>query len=222
MALKNPEERKAYHKRYNEIHRDRLRNQNQEYYLKNKTHILARAKSYQKEWQSKHKVRLKAKRRARYLSNKERELAVNRKWASKNKGRWRQYYINARAKDPERLRKHCRDSYWRHLEKRRKASRKYSRIKNLRRRARMASVRYDETGIKEWMEKIRSQSSATCYHCGKVAKIDDIEFDHVIPVSRGGAHALDNLCVSCFDCNRSKHDKTVSEWVRIGQQLLSL
>lgn len=38
------------------------------------------------------------------------------------------------------------------------------------------------------------------------------EIDHIIPVTRGGSHALDNLCVACKPCNSSKGDRLLSEW----------
>lgn len=34
-----------------------------------------------------------------------------------------------------------------------------------------------------------------------------MEFDHVVPLSRGGPHAADNLTVACRRCNRSKGAK---------------
>jgi 5-methylcytosine-specific restriction endonuclease McrA len=34
--------------------------------------------------------------------------------------------------------------------------------------------------------------------------MDEVEFDHVIPMSKGGSSEEQNLRVACFDCNRSK------------------
>ncbi len=36
--------------------------------------------------------------------------------------------------------------------------------------------------------------------------------DHVIPLSRGGKHALDNVVPACRGCNTSKNDRLPSEW----------
>ena len=41
----------------------------------------------------------------------------------------------------------------------------------------------------------------TCVYCGAPAT----EIDHVIPVSRGGTHALSNLVASCTPCNQGKN-----------------
>lgn len=48
-----------------------------------------------------------------------------------------------------------------------------------------------------------------CAYCG-TAKADSI--DHVVPLARGGAHAIENLLPACLDCNRSKHAKSLDEW----------
>ena len=43
-----------------------------------------------------------------------------------------------------------------------------------------------------------------CYYCGKRPPESVLEVDHMVPVSKGGSNALDNLITSCFDCNRGK------------------
>ena len=42
-----------------------------------------------------------------------------------------------------------------------------------------------------------------CVQCGAE---DDLQFDHLIPVAKGGGNAIDNVQVLCRDCNRSKSD----------------
>lgn len=50
----------------------------------------------------------------------------------------------------------------------------------------------------------------TCSYCG--ARGVRLECDHVIPVSRGGPSEMSNLATACFPCNRSKRNRTPSEW----------
>lgn len=57
---------------------------------------------------------------------------------------------------------------------------------------------------------IFARDDYTCRYCG--ARGVRLECDHVHPVSRGGHHGEENLVTACFDCNRSKRDKTVEEW----------
>ncbi|MBT4178077.1 MAG: HNH endonuclease [Candidatus Marinimicrobia bacterium] len=43
-----------------------------------------------------------------------------------------------------------------------------------------------------------------CAQCGSKQKL---EFDHIIPVSKGGADTYRNLQLLCENCNRSKSAK---------------
>lgn len=45
-----------------------------------------------------------------------------------------------------------------------------------------------------------------CVQCGSE---DDLQFDHVIPVAKGGGNAVDNIQILCGDCNRQKSDSIV-------------
>jgi 5-methylcytosine-specific restriction endonuclease McrA len=46
-----------------------------------------------------------------------------------------------------------------------------------------------------------------CQYCGALA--DSI--DHVMPRSRGGAHAWENVAAACRPCNLGKRDRTPDE-----------
>jgi hypothetical protein len=56
------------------------------------------------------------------------------------------------------------------------------------------------------MLRVVRRDNNQCQTCGRVLKDDEIEFDHIIPVSRGGSSEEHNVRVACFDCNRSKSD----------------
>ncbi len=43
-----------------------------------------------------------------------------------------------------------------------------------------------------------------CFYCGKHLSFQEVEFDHFIPVSKGGPHTSNNIRVSCMPCNRRK------------------
>jgi 5-methylcytosine-specific restriction endonuclease McrA len=52
-------------------------------------------------------------------------------------------------------------------------------------------------------------------HGGKCAYCKDANYDHIdhiVPLSRGGRHAIGNLMPACAFCNLSKHARVLSEW----------
>lgn len=66
----------------------------------------------------------------------------------------------------------------------------------------------------EWAvirSRIFERDNYTCQYCG--VRGVKLECDHIVPVAKGGSHKDDNLATSCFPCNRSKRDKSVSEWL---------
>lgn len=59
--------------------------------------------------------------------------------------------------------------------------------------------------------EIGQRDSWVCYLCLTGIEADDISFDHVIPLSRGGAHSSENIRVTHLNCNVRKGDRMVSE-----------
>jgi len=56
-----------------------------------------------------------------------------------------------------------------------------------------------------------------CQYCGKKFKSEDLNLDHVIPVSRGGKDSWYNVVCSCVPCNLRKGDKSLAE---VGMSLI--
>jgi hypothetical protein len=54
--------------------------------------------------------------------------------------------------------------------------------------------------------RIVRRDNYTCQECGAHLQDDEVEFDHIIPLSRGGSTEEHNLRLTCFDCNRDKSD----------------
>ena len=48
-----------------------------------------------------------------------------------------------------------------------------------------------------------------CSYCGSDR---DLQGDHILPLSRGGSNAFDNVATACKACNRAKSSKTLQEW----------
>lgn len=53
------------------------------------------------------------------------------------------------------------------------------------------------------------RETGKCWYCGQYHVVT---IDHVLPLSRGGTHGIDNLAPACASCNSSKGPKLLSEW----------
>jgi 5-methylcytosine-specific restriction endonuclease McrA len=47
----------------------------------------------------------------------------------------------------------------------------------------------------------------TCQYCGKRHRTEDLTFDHVIPISRGGRTVWSNVVAACAPCNLQKGNR---------------
>lgn len=129
----------------------------------------------------------------------------------------------------EEKRKYERERYWKkrkqilyRLKKFRDLHPERHRSNNSKRRALRAGASINLKNIKSWIAAIKSKKTAICYYCQKRVSSRSIHFDHIIALSKGGSHSVENLCVSCSDCNLRKNSKSVTAWVRVGQQFLTL
>lgn len=51
----------------------------------------------------------------------------------------------------------------------------------------------------------------TCQYCNRVGVPNELTLDHILPQSRGGKSAWENLVTSCKKCNTQKGDQTPKE-----------
>jgi 5-methylcytosine-specific restriction endonuclease McrA len=69
----------------------------------------------------------------------------------------------------------------------------------------------DLRGVARFYKKAKCARLVRCYLCGKPVPKNDRHVDHIVPIAKGGAHAVFNLGVTCSFCNLSKHDKMPEE-----------
>jgi hypothetical protein len=66
--------------------------------------------------------------------------------------------------------------------------------------------------------EVFKRDSFTCQYCGRMAPDVILELDHIKPVASGGNNGIMNLITSCFDCNRGKGKRELSEKGEILKQ----
>ena len=57
--------------------------------------------------------------------------------------------------------------------------------------------------------KLLVEKSRECAYCGVT---EGLEWEHIIPTSRGGPDTIDNQVLACRKCNSSKGNKCLYEW----------
>ncbi len=60
-------------------------------------------------------------------------------------------------------------------------------------------------------ERILERDGLVCHICHGIVTLNDMQFDHVIPPSRGGSHTFDNIKVAHSVCNVRKGDLLMEE-----------
>lgn len=71
-----------------------------------------------------------------------------------------------------------------------------------------ATLGYCPFGDAEW-QKLLNRFNHRCAYCGAAGSM---EKDHVIPLIRGGRHAIANILPACANCNRRKGALLLVEW----------
>jgi 5-methylcytosine-specific restriction endonuclease McrA len=160
-----------------------------------------KVKALSKFWSVKNRERNNELARRRYAANPEKYHAILR--AKRDKGR-------PAYNEKERLRKLTPEYRARRV------------IYQSRRRAQQTGNTVNTQSINLFIELMRSRKSVSCYYCKNHFSGSTIHFDHIIPLSRGGAHSVTNLCASCPSCNLQKGAKTPAEWIGTGQQVFSV
>lgn len=193
-ASRRPDEIKAYRKRYYREHSDE-------------------AKRRSKEWVNNNRERERAARRRIRERDPERIRSYKRKYATKNRDILNAKNREGRVLFPERWRE------WQRRWKRKNPEKLHE--QDVRRRALQAKATVGpRSSLRSFFLYVRSAPRIKCYWCGLPTKPKGRHIDHVIPLAKGGAHVVANLCVSCPDCNLKKNAKMPEEFA--GQAELAL
>lgn len=79
-------------------------------------------------------------------------------------------------------------------------------------RVRRRASEVGASGTYTWGEVMRVYVRiGGCAYCW--LPTDDLEPDHVVPLSRGGSNSITNVVPACGDCNRDKRALLLDEWI---------
>lgn len=156
-----------------------------------------RVAAYQKMYVERNKEKLTGKRLEWRKRNQERDAETRRRYekSGKRPKRDRTDYFRLRyEQNKNRVKAIGQASHMAHPEK--------GRARRARRRALMSGASTVPFTPQQLRERL-SMFGHKCWMCGA----PEDETDHVIPLSRGGPHALANLRPACLPCNRRKGAK---------------
>ena len=90
-----------------------------------------------------------------------------------------------------------------HWDAKRKREAKFDRLRKIKAREEDLAATRRERIPDEVRAFVWERDEGRCVRCGAE---DDLQFDHVIPVAKGGGVAADNIQILCGNCNRAKSD----------------
>ena len=178
-----------------------------------------------RNWAKSNPEKSKAQRRRHYLKHKVKILERTGKRAKEKRSECRETARRWRAKNPEKVRAYSRK--WRETNSnvarenvRKWAARnlEWGRLKTQRRRAAKLNTGLNQVRAEDLVE-IFELWHYNCAYCLLPQELlpATLTVDHVIPLSRGGAHSVENIVPACGYCNSSKGSKLVSEWLKTSQ-----
>jgi hypothetical protein len=161
----------------------------------------AAKKAYDAARYAANRERLKAETKAYRVRNAEKIKAFKRRYYEENREAFLAASVEYRRKNPVVTRASWQRYHARKLK---------------------ATIR-DTALILRWMKTWHRKKRVVCYWCQQVFRGRDCHADHIVPLTKGGLHAIENLCVSCGSCNHKKHAKAISVWNQeLTQPLLTL
>lgn len=142
---------------------------------------------YQREWRKR---------------NPNKASAYCSKWKEKNYDKYLDCLVSWRERNSEHVKQYNKEY----------TSKNLNRLVTYNRNKRAKYKQLDGSHTFEDIEKILIKQNFLCVGCDTFLKKYDV--DHIIPQSRGGSNGPENLQCLCPSCNRSKHDKTMEEWIQ--------
>lgn len=68
-----------------------------------------------------------------------------------------------------------------------------------------------KSGVKFSKVNVAARDGFCCQYCGTKLPLSKLNYDHVMPRSRGGKTVWENVVISCYPCNNRKENRTPEE-----------
>lgn len=197
--------------------------------LSNPTKCRVCSKLASRQWRQKNLARARQFDRDRYGQRQEEMVEYGRRYRKENAEAISKSRRLKREEDPESYRAKRRayreenaeaikayrqknkdkiDAYFRaHY----RDNKDYYAEKDRRRRAQKRGNGYEPYGKADIFDMWYEQNGL-CYYC-QTPLFASYDIEHMLPISRGGRDALDNICLSCKPCNWAKRSKTAEEYL---------
>lgn len=135
-----------------------------------------------------------------------------RRYQSEHREYWRLYY----QENTEALKRSAKE--W--------AKNNPDRRRDIRNRRRARKAGNDSNGRqfmpRGYMQKLTTRQRNKCTYCSVEMTLPwnasvptSRTIDHVVPISKGGAHSWDNVVLACHQCNARKRSKSAAEFLEV-------
>lgn len=179
---------------------DKVRAYHKEYVKKNPDKIKRYAKEGHARYYERHREEIREQMREKRNANRERYREYWRNWAKQN-----------RIANPEKHKAYVEAYNEQNRERRAVWHRRYRAANIERLRQHWYKSRAKRRGATKGQHVdcnlIWRRDGGICHICGGLVAPDDVHFDHVIPLSKGGSHTYDNIKVAHSTCNMKKGAK---------------
>ena len=175
-------------------HHKKILSQRKKRYQKHREKEIALKKIYYQ----KHRERILARSKAYYLKHCEKIKEKRKTYYVEHKMERIAYTVKWQRNNPQKVRERTKRFY----------SSDKGRISDRNEKHKRRIRKGKGSGItnQQWNELLRKHNFR-CAYCGIK---DNMTIDHVVPLSKGGKHSIENIVPACAKCNSRKH--TSLDW----------
>ncbi len=197
----HPERETAHRRKTYQKHSEKRKAERRAYYRKNKEALkekrkLTKERDYAraKEWRLRNIEHVRAKGRIHDAKRVAQRAIDRRRWVANNREKEKEFTTRWLKSDVGR------------------ASRRNTAIK------RRIAIKAHRTATTKQVAAL-FKDARVCPYCQDIFS-DTLRksLDHIMPVSKGGKHTIENLLICCLTCNRKKKAKTPEQWEAYQQK----